>query len=101
MQYFSNSQGVIDSCIITESGLLRGVIIDDRLHISEMLPVQISSLMESQEEDMLEYRRIIKTNVMDATIEEIGFGVNLCNIPSNDKLEASYFSNLLQWYAIQ
>ena len=49
---------------------------------------------------MLYYRIIIKTNVIDSTIEEICVGVNLCNVPSKDELEASSFSNLLQWDAI-
>ena len=43
--------------------------------------------MEPIEKCMLERRRVIKLNVIDTTIEEIGFGVNLCNIPSKEDPE--------------
>ena len=59
----------------------------------------MSSLVASQEEEMLEYRRNIKTNVIYVAIEEILVGVNLCKAPYKDKLEALSFSNPLQWYA--
>ena len=53
VHYFTNSQRVIDFWIITASELLHGVIINDKLPILDTTPVQIQSLMESQEEYML------------------------------------------------
>ena len=53
--------------------------------------------MAPQEEEMIEYRRIIKNDVIDSAIEEIGVGVNICNMTSNYELEASSFFNILQW----
>ena len=65
-----------------------------------MTPVQMLSLMASIKECIFEYRIVIKSNVIDATIKEIGFGVNLCIIPSKYELEVESSSNNLQWDAI-
>ena len=69
MQYFPNSQRVIDFLIITAFEILRGVIIGDKLPISDMPPVQMSSHIAYKEGEMLEYRIIINTNVIDVSIE--------------------------------
>ena len=44
--------------------------------------VQSSSLMESIERSVLQYRIIVHSNVIDAAIEEIGVVVNMYNVPS-------------------
>ena len=69
MQYFPNSQTVIYFWVISASELLLGVIIDENSPISGMTPVQILSLVESQEEEMLEYRIIIKTDFIDEAMK--------------------------------
>ena len=46
---------------------------------------------------MLEYRGAIDSRKIDATIEEIGVGVNLCNVLSKEELEGASSSNTLQW----
>ena len=69
MQYFLNSQRVIHFWIITESELLCGVVIHYKLPISEITTVQMSSLMSPQEETMLEYRIIIKTDFIDEAMK--------------------------------
>ena len=43
--------------------------------------VQLSSLLASKEEEILEYRTKIGSNFIDAVFKEIGYGVTLCNIP--------------------
>ena len=47
VQYFPNSQILIDFWIITAAEILCGVIVEDKLTISDMPPVEISQLMES------------------------------------------------------
>ena len=44
------------------------IIIEDKLFISDMIPVKMSLLMAQIEEDMLEYRKVIRLNIMDAAI---------------------------------
>ena len=46
---------------------------------------------------MLEYRIVIKSNIIDAAIEEIGVGVHLWNLPSKEDLEGASSYNYLQW----
>ena len=53
VQYFPNSQRVIDFWIITSAELLCGVNVEDNLPIYDLLPVQMASLMASIEEYML------------------------------------------------
>ena len=68
VQYFPDSQRVIYFWMITASEILRSVIVEDKLPISYMTSVQMSPLMASIEEDMLEYRRVINSNVIDTAI---------------------------------
>ena len=68
VQYFSDSQRVIYFWMITASEILRSVIVEDKLPISYMTSVQMSPFMASIEEDMLEYRRVINSNVIDTAI---------------------------------
>ena len=61
-----------------------------------MSPVQIESSVASVEE----YRIAIKSYLIDAAIEEIVVGVNLCNVPSKDEIEVASSYNPLQWDSI-
>ena len=51
-----------------------------------MTPVQMLSLMASIKECIFEYRIVIKSNVIYATIKEIGIDVNMWNVPSKKKI---------------
>ena len=55
MQYFPNSQRVIDLWIITTFNLFRKIIIEDSLPISEMPPIQLSTLLASTENAIKQY----------------------------------------------
>ena len=56
--------------------------------------------MISIEEDMLECRSVIKSNIIDVFIEEIGFCVNMCKVPSKVYLQGESSSNPLPWSVI-
>ena len=62
------------------------VIAKDKLPIYDIPHVQIVSLMALLEDEILEYGRVLKSNVVDTTIEEIGVGVILCSVTSKEDL---------------
>ena len=87
VQYFPNSKRVIDHWIVTASNLFCEVIIKDELPVSEMPPVQLSNILSSQEEDILNYRVHMKQNIIDAVYEELGdASIHCCCIPSKEEL---------------
>ena len=93
VQYFPNSQRVIDFWIITAFELFHNVIVDNKLPVTEIPPVQLSRLMASTEEDIVLYAQKIKTNLINCGLKEMGTCIESCNIPSNNELEtASYFT---------
>ena len=72
--------------IITAAEILCSVIAKDKLPIYDIPHVQIVSLMALLEDEILEYGRVLKSNVVDTTIEEIGVGVILCSVTSKEDL---------------
>ena len=101
IQYFPNSQRVIDFWIISAMELFERIIVKDELPVTEMPPVQLSKLLSSMEEGIIEHRVKIKSKLIDAAIEEIGDGMALCNVPSKDQIEISSSQNQLQWDAVE
>ena len=72
----------------------------NELPICDILPVQLSTLMASIEEDIVLHKKKIKSNVINAAIEELRSGITLCNVPSKDELEAASLNQPLNWNAI-
>ena len=75
VQYFPNSQRVIDFWIITASELFHSVIIEDKLPITEIPPVQLSKLMASIDKDIIFYAQKIKTNLINYGLKEMGTSI--------------------------
>ena len=101
IQYFPNSQRVIDFWMITAMELFERTIVKDELPVSEMPPVQLSKLLASMEEDIVHHRSKMKSQLIDAAIEEVGDGMALCNVPSKQQFEISSSQNQLQWDAVE
>ena len=96
VQYFPNSQRVIDFWIITAYQLLCDVIVRNELPITEMPPFLLSTIMSQQQAEMIEHKRIIKLNVIDAAFNEIGAdGLERCMVPSKENLIRATLSNML------
>ena len=98
VQYFPNSQRVIDFWIITAFKLFCDVIVRNELPITEMPPALLSTLLSKQEADMIEHKRTIKLNLIDAAFNEIGEdGIERCMVPSKENLNRATLSNTLNW----
>ena len=66
-----------------------------------MPPVQLCTLMASQEEEVLAFHHDVKRNVIDACLKEVDFAVVDCNIPSKEELMAATISEPIEWDAIE
>ena len=77
---------ILGTFIVLSGDLSNSVIIEDKLHISEMLPVKLSVLYASVEEDAVKFRNKTKINVIDASFLELGIMTEACSIPSKEEL---------------
>lgn len=100
VQYFPNSQRVIDFWIIAASQLFHSVIVEDELPVTEIPPVQLSKLMASTDGQIIRYAQKIKTNLINCGLKEMGTSIETCGIPSKEELENATFSTPLNWDAI-
>ena len=63
-----------------------------------MPPVQLSSLLASTEEDILNHKITIKSNAIDAAFKEVGDdGKIRCNVPTKEELMNASSINPLEW----
>jgi hypothetical protein len=95
MQYFPNAQRVIDFWIIITFDLFSKIIIKDILPVSEMPPVQLSSLLASTEKDIVDYSIKIKATAIEATLKEVTHDTNFMSIPSKETLLQTTSNNPL------
>ena len=100
VQYYPCSQRVIDFYIITAVDLFNKIIVKDELPVSDMPPVQLSTLLASKEEEVIMFQEEIKSNVVDAGLKEVELAVDACNIPTKEEMMGATVSDPLDWDAI-
>lgn len=101
LQFFPNTRRVLAEWIIIAGDLLDSVIINNEFSISDMPPVQLSTLFGSNDEEIKSYINGFKDTFIDAINMELGNATLLsCNIPSKEDLTAATKSNPLQWNAL-
>jgi hypothetical protein len=81
LQYFPNSRRVVAEWIVIAGELLDGIIIRDELPISDMPPVQLSTLFGSNDEDIKENILALKRRFVEAIALELGDVYTECNVP--------------------
>ena len=63
-----------------------------------MPPVQLSSLIAEQEDDMIKMAEDLKSSLIDAALQEIApTTIRLCNVPSKDSLINTRLDQPLCW----
>ena len=98
VQYFPNTQRVIDFWIITAHKLFYRIIVDDELPISDIPSVQLSSFVSDQIEEILEMAKTTKENLIDAAFREIGLNaLMMCNVPTKRELMDATLENPIDW----
>ena len=68
VQYFPNTQRVIDFWIITAHELFYRIIVEDDLPTNEMPPIQLTLLIAKQEDDMIKIAKDLKSSLNDAAL---------------------------------
>ena len=100
LQYFPNSKRVLTEWITIAGDLFDSVILRNEISISDMPPVQLSSLFGSSEESIREYCQTKKGIFYDAIKLELEDSMALCNVPSKDDIFAATKSDPLSWDAV-
>ena len=88
---------VINSYIVISKKLFEIVILHNNLSITDMPPIQHSIIEASNEEEIVIYRKQIKTNIIDAIFTELDDIVESYNILSKENLLNATIPNDLDW----
>ena len=97
VQFFPNTQRVIDYWIVTAHELFCSVIVRDELPITEMPPVLLSNLLASNLAKDVNYRMTLKEALINAAFSEIGDSAISNGVPSKQQLQSTSPTYTLQW----
>ena len=102
LQYFSASLRLVSEWIVVAADLFDSIIIHNELSISDMPPVQLSSLFGNSEEAMKAHIQSLKGTFIDAIHKELGITtLDACNVPSKTDLLDATKSSPLNWNAVE
>ena len=87
LQYFPNSRRILAEWIVVAGELFDSVIVRNEIAISDMPPVQLSSLFGNNNDSSKQYCQDIKSTFIDAISLELGEEtLQHCNILSKNDL---------------
>ena len=100
LQYYPNSLRVLSDWICLAGELFDSIIVDNQFAISDMPPVQLSSLFGNSEEDIFNHTKSIKSTFIEAIKNELDVSTfERCNIPSKEDILNASKSSPLDWDA--
>jgi predicted GIY-YIG superfamily endonuclease len=100
MQYFPNALRTLASWVVVAGNLFDQVIVKDELPISEMPPVQLSTLFGNNEDAIKDHIKERKEVLINAIVEEIGqTTIERCQVPCIEQLKLATKSSPVQWNA--
>ena len=82
--YYSNSRQVIDPWIHSTAELFDEVIINQNIPITEMPSVQLTTILQSVDEECKTLVKKMKENVISSALKELTEAHDRCNIPPKD-----------------
>ena len=98
LQYFPNSQKILDSWIIMANNIFRSVIVHDEIPLCDMPSMQLTTLLTSMEENDVQCRLRCWENILQAALEEIGERkIDQCCIKHKDLILNAKKSDPLDW----
>ena len=102
LQYYAASLRLLSEWIVVAAELFDSIIIRNELSISDMPPVQLSSLFGNSEEEMKIYIQSLKNTFIDAIYKELGITtLDSCNVPTKSNLLNATKSSPLDWNAVE
>eukprot|EP00957_Ditylum_brightwellii_P156117 11883332-Ditylum_brightwellii.AAC.1 len=66
----------------------------------DMPPVQLSTLLASREEEVVNLQFKLKSNIVNAVLDEVGGELQMSNIPQKEDLMNASFSSPICWNAV-
>ena len=97
LQFYPNGQRIIDSWLIQAGDLFDSVIIDNEIPVSEMPPIQLSTILLEKVEGFEKWKKQLKEDLINAAFRELKDAVARCNIPSLDVLMETTLENQVNW----
>ena len=101
LQYFPNSRRVLAEWIVIAGDLLDSIIVQNELFISDMPPVQLSTLFGSNDEEIRQHVISIKKTFIEAISLELGSSYDDCNIPPKEQIINASKAFPLHWNALE
>lgn len=99
LQYFPNTQRVLDAWIIAAYHYFISIIVKDEVPMSEMPPVLMSDLHKATEEEVTNFITELKEELIEAATAEVG-NTEAYELPSKEALLATTKSNTIEWDAV-
>ena len=100
LRYFPNSMRVLQQYIVISRELFDSTIVHDELPVTEMSPVQLSTLLSMRDEVYVQFRQTSKSNIITACFNELGALVQTFNVPLREDLLNAKI-NKLNWNPIE
>eukprot|EP00957_Ditylum_brightwellii_P068716 5216524-Ditylum_brightwellii.AAC.1 len=75
IKFYPNSKQAIDEWIIAAGELFDRVIMKNRIPISEMPPVQSTSIFSNMDDEVMKFTQETRTSIIDAAFKELGDAV--------------------------
>ena len=97
LQWYPNGQRIIENWLIQAGDLFDGVIINNQIPITDMPPLQLSTLLQEKNEAFENCKNKLKEDLILASFRELGDAVDRCNIPTHNELFQATLSEPVAW----
>ena len=102
LQYYAALLRLLSEWIVVAADLFDSIIVYDELSISDMPPVQLSSLFGNSEEETKTIIQSLKSTYIDAIYKELGNTcIEVCNVPTKEDLLSATKSSPFDWDALE
>jgi len=99
--YYPNGQRLIDHWIVISAELFDSVILRDEIPISDMPIVQMCTLLANREEEVENFAKDIREQMIKACLKQIAYNVVICNVPSFEEIMNATLENPCEWNALE
>ena len=86
IKFYPTARRVIDEWIIAAGEPFDSVIVKNSIPISQIPPVQFTSIFSSMDDAVVQFKRKPKSKIIDAAFKELGGATQRCSVPDKEIL---------------